>query len=302
MPDRRVTSVEEDEEHWGAIEKEEVRRVLYPHQQNREAENLAAIAARLRVRLEADRIPPAERGTPLPLDPAAPCPICHGVTYLVAKPRQGWNYELVPCQCRLEREAQQQRERLWLISNLADQGERTFENFPRSSGTQAAYEQAVAYAENPLGEHPWFLIVGPPHSGKTHLAAAIAREVYNQNRTVLFVTWGALCDWARAIYSPDAPLPAIEQLDLVRSVYLLVIDGVGDVQPTPLAQEKLYQLINHRYNTQAPTVYTLVDIDQGTIDQRLRSRMVDWQLARAVLLPPPPRPARPLVPVRPRRA
>lgn len=293
FPPRKVTSAEEDEEHWQRVEQAQLQRLLHPHERLHEAERLGTVVAQLREHMAQRRTvaPDGPERTPLPLaDPDPLCPLCHGATYVVVKPRRGWDFELLPCQCRMEREAQEHRQRLWKNSNLAGREHLTFETFPRSASTQAAYEQAVAYAENPLGEHPWFLIVGPPHSGKTHLAVAIAHEVYAQKRTVLIVTWAALCEWAAEIYRADAPLPAIEQLELVRSVYLLVVDDVGEVKPTPLALEKLYQLINFRYNYNLATVYTTVDIDQYTIDLRLRSRLVDWQLTRAVLLLPPPRP------------
>jgi DNA replication protein DnaC len=46
---------------------------------------------------------------------------------------------------------------------------------------------------------------------------------------------------------------------------------------TPWVREKLYQLFNHRYNAELPTVITTADtLDE--MDARIRARMLDGRL------------------------
>jgi DNA replication protein DnaC len=62
--------------------------------------------------------------------------------------------------------------------------------------------------------------------------------------------------------------------DQVRTAPLLIFDGLGSHSTTPWAEEKLRQVINHRYNAELPTVVTtansLDDMDE-LIVSRLRA-------------------------------
>jgi DNA replication protein DnaC len=58
---------------------------------------------------------------------------------------------------------------------------------------------------------------------------------------------------------------------------LLILDDLGTQSATPWAREKLYQIFNHRYTAQLPTVITTASrLDE--IDPRIRSRMLDSRL------------------------
>ena len=50
----------------------------------------------------------------------------------------------------------------------------------------------------------------------------------------------------------------------VRTTEILVLDDLGTESATPWAQEKLFQIINYRYNFQFPTVFTTVDLRRLT--------------------------------------
>jgi len=67
---------------------------------------------------------------------------------------------------------------------------------------------------------------------------------------------------------------------------LLILDDLGTQSTTPWAQEKLYQIINYRYNTRLPTVITS-NRRLEEIDLRVRSRFNDFDLCRIhVILAP----------------
>jgi len=76
-----------------------------------------------------------------------------------------------------------------------------------------------------------------------------------------------LLDHLRATYGPDSEVRFDERFEEVRDAPVLILDDLGTQNATPWAQEKLYQILNHRYNAQLPTVVTtnqdLADIDHA---------------------------------------
>ena len=87
-----------------------------------------------------------------------------------------------------------------------------------------------------------------------------------------------LLDQLRAAYAPDAA----ERFDAVFArlleVPLLVLDDFGAHQASPWAQEKLYQLLNHRHLARLPTVVT-TNVELRQMERRIASRLADTQIA-----------------------
>ncbi len=62
----------------------------------------------------------------------------------------------------------------------------------------------------------------------------------------------------------------------MKTTPLLVLDDFGEHCSTPWAQEKLYQLINYRYNSRLPMVVTMCcSLDDEEIESRISSRLAD---------------------------
>jgi DNA replication protein DnaC len=219
----------------------------------------------------------------LPLDPSA-CPICHGAGYLrqnvpVGHPLFG---RAVPCRCKEAEREQRRREELWRLSSLDAFQEMTFANFnPKVPGTREAWDVARHYAEDPEG---WLVLSGPCGSGKTHLAAAIANQQFQQGNLVLFAVVPQLLDHLRAAFAPTSETTYDALFTKVCEAGLLVLDDLGAEHTTPWAQEKLFQIINHRYMYGAPTVITTNLELINDLDDRVRSRLTDISLVRHVRL------------------
>jgi DNA replication protein DnaC len=82
-----------------------------------------------------------------------------------------------------------------------------------------------------------------------------------------------LLDHLRATFNPNSLVPYDKRFDEVRRASLLVLDDLGTESATPWAEEKLYQLFNHRYNGRLPTIITMAkEID---LKPRLKSRFFD---------------------------
>ncbi len=123
----------------------------------------------------------------------------------------------------------------------------------RAINLHRAFDTCVAYAQDPEG---WLLLTGAYGCGKTHLAAAIANFRVAEGYTAVFMTVPDLLDHLRAAFSPNSETAYDELFEQLRNTPLLILDDLGAQSSTPWAQEKLFQLINHRYNAQLPTVIT----------------------------------------------
>ncbi|MBC7258280.1 MAG: ATP-binding protein [Chloroflexi bacterium] len=222
------------------------------------------------------------------------CPICGGTGLLlpdlpVDHPDFG---HAVPCQCALRKLEERRQEHLRKWSDLGALSHMTFENFTpggrqhtpaQQRNLQMAYERARAFAENPQG---WLVFRGGFGSGKTHLAAAIANYRLALGEAVVFAVVPDLLDYLRASFSPTSEAPFDERFQSILDTPLLVLDDLGTQSSTPWAQEKLFQILNHRYNRRQPTVITM-NCELDEIDLRLRSRLLDLDLVEHVVLQVP---------------
>ena len=139
---------------------------------------------------------------------------------------------------------------------------------------EGAYRAAINFAESLDG---WMVLMGPPGRGKTHLAASIAHYHRSRGKEGLFILVPDLLDYLRSTYSLDAKITYDELFNKVRTVALLVLDDYGEQAATPWAKEKLYQIINYRYNGRLPTVITTA-LPLDEMDERISSRLADPSL------------------------
>jgi DNA replication protein DnaC len=212
------------------------------------------------------------------------CPRCKGVGYLVADVPYGHPEfgELITCGCRAAEKNQLRRQRLLTMSNLGPFSEKTFENFDVGvPGVARAYARARKFAEHPAG---WLILFGGYGCGKTHLAAAIANSIlYSSFSTVLFAVVPDLLDHLRSTFGPHSEVEYDERFEQVRGAQVLILDDFGTENATPWAREKLFQLINHRYNWKLPTVITS-NRKPEDVEPRIFSRITDRELCEEITL------------------
>ena len=160
----------------------------------------------------------------------------------------------------------------------------TFENFDvkrlnlsaeERENLEAAYNLAKMFAESPEN---WIVFSGDNGCGKTHLAAAIVNYRFKQGKPALFVVVPDFLDHLRSAFGPESKVTYDNLFEGVKTSPLLVLDEFGEQAATPWAQEKLYQVINYRYNACLPTVITTRPT-QEDMDSRILSRFVDKKVS-----------------------
>lgn len=160
----------------------------------------------------------------------------------------------------------------------------TFDNFDwkrrnlsldERQNLEKAYRLAEDFAKDPDG---WLVFQGANGCGKTHLAAAIVNYRYQHGKPALFIVVPDFLDHLRSTFSPDSKVSYDQLFESVRNAPLLVLDDLGAQTTTPWAQEKLYQVINHRYNARLSTVIT-TNCSAEEIDSRIMIRLADQKLS-----------------------
>jgi DNA replication protein DnaC len=218
------------------------------------------------------------------------CPLCNGSGYVhpllpTGKPDFS---RVVVCRCAKTKVSKERQDRLQRYSNLGSLTSLTFDTLSpdgRSGNPdiqqrcREAYQAARQFATTPKG---WLIFVGPPGSGKTHVAAAIVNERISHGLPAFFVTTPDLLDHLRSAFNPNSEMPYDELFERVKNSPLLVLDDFGAQASTPWAKEKLDQLLNHRFNNELPTVITTaIPVDE--LDESIRARFTDPQRCRILV-------------------
>lgn len=164
----------------------------------------------------------------------------------------------------------------------------TFDNFDQRrvnlpmeqrENLESAYRLAFEFAKSPDG---WVVFMGETGCGKTHLAAAIVNYWYQANKPALFIVVPEFLDHLRSTFSPESKISFDQLFEKVKTAPLLVLDDFGEQTTTPWVREKLYQVINYRYNSRLPMIittrYSLQEINEN-IEGSISSRLMDPKIS-----------------------
>jgi len=174
----------------------------------------------------------------------------------------------------------------------------SFSNFSASGSTLKALEVAREWAELKTPKDRGFMLLGDPGVGKTHLAVAALRQLAGLwseernkevdpdayvdlsaavERKMRFVNAPILLDGLReSIRVSDHPAHDLYKYCL-KSASVVVIDDFGKEKATDWASERLYVLIESRYQNLLSTIVTsnrtldeLDDLGYGAAVSRLQ--------------------------------
>lgn len=243
-------------------------------------EPLSDIIGRMQARVDGDA------GTN---EPSAPlCPRCGGAGFLrfdvpFGDPQFG---KIAPCGCKSTEIAAGRAQRFRELSHLGPLANKRFDGFGieragstySRTATEVALRTTQEFAEAPGG---WLVLTGPSGSGKTHLAAAAVNEILNRNEGALWVFVPDFLDHLRTTFSPHSEISYDELFSTVRDAPVLALDDLGAHSSSQWAEEKLYQILAHRFDARLPTIITTAKL-LDSFDGRVRTRLQDGEVSNVV--------------------
>lgn len=164
----------------------------------------------------------------------------------------------------------------------------TFETY-QAVNTQAGSNRDICreYAETWLSRKAageGLLLCGTPGTGKTHLAASIARHVADKAQESVFITTAARI--IRAFRRTWAGNPEIGELDVLAKYCepgLLIVDEIGVQYGTDSERNILFEVINDRYEDMLPTIL-ISNLPLNELSALLGERVVDRMIEGGTVL------------------
>jgi len=222
-----------------------------------------------------------------PIDGLPACETCSNVRWVradvpIRDPRFGQLVRCPDCGHLAEQQRRRQvydrkRRRIERYTQRVGRYKRqTFETFERrqDSAINHAMEATRRFAEDPAG---WLVMTGTKGTGKTHLASAICNYIEHTDAPperkplTMYLTAPDLLQMLRSGYDND---DHAELLDLCRGVDVLILDDLGTESGTEWAREKMYSVLNWRYQADLPTV-VVTNERLENLPPRLWDRLAD---------------------------
>ena len=198
------------------------------------------------------------------------CPLCKDL---------GYRGEVM-CLCLRKFYAREQQEEL---SRMLDLGNQSFDSFslewyagefdrdlgvcPRKT-MERVYDICADYAHHFGKKIRNLLMFGAPGLGKTHLSAAIAREVSEKGFSVVYDTAGHIFElFEDRKFSRDEDEALSSDVSRILNADLLILDDLGTEMTTSFVQSALYRIINTRLLEKRSTIIS-TNLTPAQIAQR----------------------------------
>ena len=196
------------------------------------------------------------------------CPICGKEKMWVQIPMFEKVHNIC-VQCECEQEERESRRKALKSFEMEQKKKRVVSNatipkkllnakfgaFEPIAENKAVYDKCKDYAES-FNKHTetGFCLYGGAGVGKSHLAAAVADKLLENGYSVKFRVLPELLYELRATYNGEGNEREI--IDYLCNVDLLILDDAGAEKPSEWVQEKIYLVVNSRYNHSKPIILT----------------------------------------------
>ena len=194
---------------------------------------------------------------------ATTCPICHGTGWKPVE-REGMK-GVTRCECVLAEHTPRQFSLARIPPRFLDC---EFDNFEEATDMlkQAKFMSRRYVEEFRPDTDLGLLYVGPPLTGKTHLAVAVLKRLITEKGVSgLYYEYNDLLKQIQASYNPITQISEVSVLEPVLQVDVLLLDNLGAVRPSPWVQDTVGYIINARYNDRRPVLITTNFADEPPV-------------------------------------
>ena len=198
------------------------------------------------------------------------CPLCGDTGYR--------NGQVCRCLRRCYTEEQQKE-----LSRMLDLGSQSFQSFSlewysdtlvpgkektaRAHMKEIVYEYCKMYAYRFGRESESLFLFGAPGLGKTHLSAAIAREVSAEGWSVVYDTATHIFErFEQQKFGKEAEEVSTD-VERILNCDLLILDDLGTEMTTAFVQSALYQIVSTRLREHHATIIS-TNLSPGKISDR----------------------------------
>lgn len=160
---------------------------------------------------------------------------------------------------------------------------KNFENFITNIYTEKIIENIKSYTRDILfgNEKRGLIIVGKNGVGKTHLACSIANELIQCQTPIIYGTLINLLSEIKHSYDEESLFSEMQYIKMYSTVNVLIIDDLGKEKPSAWAIEKLFTIVNNRYENNLPIIIT-TNYNQETLLKRL-SESKEFETAESII-------------------
>ena len=160
-------------------------------------------------------------------------------------------------------------EKLLRSSNISEEFiDKSFETFKwknEDGRITEAYQKAKKYSEGLVARilggqgikgYPWLGLLGAPGSGKTHLAHAVAKPLFELNISVLFFNWVTSFKEWMSWYNTNNKEKVEEIRQAVLNADILILDDLCKESVNDTWVREIYGIVDYRYRKGSPVIYT----------------------------------------------
>jgi len=163
---------------------------------------------------------------------------------------------------------------------------RTLELFEINEKNKKSFSAISSYIKSfDITTSAGIMLFGPVGTGKTHLAIAVLQELIKKGHAGAYVTVPELLDEMRDSINSEVKGSSAKLMQLVKTIPILVLDDLGTEKATDWVRERLYVIINARYEDMKSTIITTncgIEELQERIGERTVSRL--WEMCKGVVL------------------